>query len=160
MSCWIYHTDRKDIAMHDKPHLTVATVICKDQKFLLVQERDHGRTVYNQPAGHVEAGESIIAAAQRETLEETGWQVALTSYLGTYQYHAASNGIHYVRHCFIASPEQQISDTPPDTDIEAAIWLSHQEVLDLQDALRSPMVLRAIDDYLNAPHYPLSIFRS
>lgn len=139
--------------------MTVATVVCDDNRFLLVRERDDGRLVYNQPAGHVEPGEAIADAALRETLEETGWRVSLQSYLGTYQYHAPNNGIHYVRHCFIARPLQQINDSPPDSDIEAAIWLTRDEVVGLQDKLRSPMVLRAIDDYQNAPHYPLSVFR-
>ncbi len=145
--------------MTDLPHVTVATVVFDKDRFLLVREQDGEHTVYNQPAGHVEPGETILAAALRETLEETGWEVELTGYLGTYQYHAPGNDTHYVRHCFIALPLSQVSDSPPDQDIESAVWLTRQQVMGLQDELRSPMVLRAIDDYLHAEHFPLSLFR-
>lgn len=142
------------------PHVTVATVVFSDGKFLLVKERSGNRLVYNQPAGHVEPGESIMDAALRETLEETGWEVKLTHYLGTYQHDAHENGVSYVRHCFIANPQQCQSDTPLDGDIESTVWLSREAVESLQDELRSPMVWRAIEDYFQGEYFPLSLFKS
>ncbi|MEQ8313872.1 MAG: NUDIX hydrolase [Gammaproteobacteria bacterium] len=146
--------------MNELPHVTVATVVCEADRFLLVKESSAGKTVYNQPAGHVETGESVQQAAIRETLEETGWQVELTHYLGTYQHDAAENGISYVRHCFIAAAVRQQSEQPLDTDIEAAVWLTREQVEGLQAELRSPMVWRAIEDYCQGQYFSLSIFKS
>lgn len=146
--------------MRELPHVTVATVVCKADRFLLVKESSAGKTVYNQPAGHVEAGESVLDAALRETLEETGWQVELSHYLGTYQHDARENGVSYIRHCFVASALRQQCQQPPDADIEAAVWLTREQVKHLQAELRSPMVWRAIEDYCQGQHYPLSIFKS
>lgn len=142
------------------PHVTVATVVSAEGRFLLVKERSGSEIVYNQPAGHVEAGEAIMDAALRETLEETGWEVELTHYLGTYQYHSAGNGISYVRHCFIAAVVEQKSMQPLDSDIESAVWLTREEVENLQDELRSPMVWRAIEDYLQGQYFSLSLFKT
>ena len=145
--------------MNAKPHLTVATVVCKADKFLMVRERSNGQLVYNQPAGHVEAGESIVDAAVRETLEETAWEVEVTDYLGIYQHTSAENGISYARHCFIAAPVAHRSDLILDADIEAALWLDRAEIENLQEQLRSPMVLRAIEDFSLGIRFPLTVFR-
>lgn len=146
------------MATSDLPHVTVATVVVKDGSFLMVRERSDGLVVYNQPAGHVENGETILDAAIRETLEETAWHIHLESYLGTYQ-HIADNGISYVRHCFVASALEHAADRALDEDIEAALWLSAEDIAGLQDQLRSPMVWRAIEDYNSGTRYPLSLFK-
>ena len=86
------------------PHITVATVIEDQGRFLLVEELKAGRLVLNQPAGHLEANENLREAAIRETLEETGWEVELTGLVGIYLYTAPSNGITYQRVCFAARP--------------------------------------------------------
>ena len=78
--------------MHEAPHITVASVVQQAGRFLMVKENADGRTVYNQPAGHLELGESLIAAAERETLEETGWRVRATAFLGIYHYTSQHNG--------------------------------------------------------------------
>ena len=72
--------------MSDYPHITVATVVEKDGKFLMVEERSDGALVYNQPAGHLELGESLLEAAVRETLEETRWQVEVNGFIGVYHF--------------------------------------------------------------------------
>ena len=123
----------------------------------MVRENAAGRVVYNQPAGHVEMGESLQAAALRETLEETGWHVRLTQLLGIYQHTSTDNGISYVRHCFIAEALEQDHSASLDADIEAALWLSYEEILAQQAKLRSPMVLAAIQDFINGVAYPLSL---
>ncbi len=143
--------------MTDYPHITVATVVHKDGKFLMVEERSTGALVYNQPAGHLELGETLIEAALRETLEETRWQVELHGLIGIYQFKSAANGITYVRHCFAAKPLAEIADAELDADIEQALWLTHKQIQAAASKLRSPLVLTAIHDYLNKPLYPLSL---
>lgn len=140
-------------------HTTVATVVEHDGKVLMVEERatepDASTTVWNQPAGHWESGESLIAAAQRETLEETGWQVEITYLLGIYTF-VAPNGDSYCRVCFAAKPIQQLSSRL-DPDILRADWLDPRSVLQQPDCWRSHLVGRAIKDYLDGKRYPLEI---
>lgn len=145
--------------MSELPHITVATVIPDGDKFLMVRENSDGELVYNQPAGHVELGETILQAAVRETLEETAWHVELQSFLGVYQHKAESSGITYMRHCFIAQAIRCDESRNLDPDIDEALWLTKNEIRDLQDKLRSPMVWRAIEDYESGDCYPLSLFR-
>ena len=146
--------------MTDRMHLTVACVIERDGRFLMVRETDKvtGETVYNQPAGHVEAGETLKEAALRETLEETGWQVSLTAFLGMTTYTAPNNGVTYYRVVFAANPEQQLTQTV-DPDIQEVIWIDRNDLQPLQSQFRSPLVMMAIDDYLNGTHYPLDMIR-
>ena len=139
------------------PHKTVATVVEKDGHFLIVEESIEGKVVYNQPAGHLEEGESLFEGALRETLEETAWLVTLTGFLGLYQYTAESNRICYVRSCFIAEPRQHVPDKPRDTGVLRALWMTRADLVKRQEQLRSPIVLRVIDDYLAGRHYPLDL---
>ncbi|HCV95258.1 MAG TPA: NUDIX hydrolase, partial [Stenotrophomonas sp.] len=83
------------------PHVTVATVVVHDGRLLLVEERIDGRLVLNQPAGHLEPGESLAAAALRETLEESGWEVRLNAFIGLYQW-TAPDGTAFLRFAFAA----------------------------------------------------------
>ena len=136
------------------PHSTVATVVEKDGKFLMVEETDNGRTVFNQPAGHLDEGETLFEAAVRETLEETAWEVTLTDFLGTYVFRAP-NGLTYVRHCFVASADRHHPHLPLDTGIIAAHWLSADVIMAPDFAVRSPLVAKAIDDYLAGKRLPL-----
>lgn len=142
--------------MPDRIHLTVATVIERDARFLMVRERDGGVEVINQPAGHVEPGETLEAAARRETLEETGWQVELTGLLGLSHYRSPRNGATYYRVSFCARPLKRTADAPLDEGIIAAEWLS-PEALDGCDNLRSPMVLADIRRYLAGDIHPLAL---
>ena len=84
------------------PHITVATIVEDNGKFLMVEELKGGRAVLNQPAGHLDPHETLTEAAVRETLEETGWDVEPTGVVGIYLYTAPSNGVTYQRVCFIA----------------------------------------------------------
>src|SRR5690606_27900096 len=116
------------------PHLVVATVVEREGKFLLVYERDGDKLVYNQPAGHWDKGESIFAAAQRETLEETGWEVKLDFLIGQYSVYAPHSHITYYRTAFAASPLKKVSEQL-DKDIVEAVWLSYEEIVALKDRL-------------------------
>lgn len=143
--------------MDQLPHVTVATIVERAGKFLMVKEYSAGRLVYNQPAGHVEANETLFDAAERETLEETAWRVKLEQLLGIYQYSSPENGITYIRHCFIARAIEPRTDNNLDEDIAEAIWLSFDELQLLETQMRSPLVLQVIRDYLAGTGYPLEI---
>ena len=143
--------------MHQLPHITVATIVERAGKFLMVKENSGGRLVYNQPAGHVEAKESLLDAAIRETLEETAWRVNLEKLLGIYQYTSPENGITYIRHCFIAKAIEPRTDRDLDEDIAEAVWVSLGELEQRESEMRSPLVLEAIRDYRKGVSYPLSL---
>jgi 8-oxo-dGTP pyrophosphatase MutT (NUDIX family) len=141
-------------------HSSVATIVEKDGLFLMAEETAddmvRGRTVFNQPAGHLEEHETLFEAAVRETLEETGWHVELTDFLGLYHY-PAPNGVTYIRHCFVARPLRHDNKRALDTGILAAHWLSAETILAPQFRARSPIVSRVLRDYLSGTRYPLSL---
>lgn len=139
------------------PHTTVATIVKQNGLFLMVEEKDQGQTVFNQPAGHLDQGETLQAAALRETIEETAWEVELESFLGCYQYLAPANGITYIRYCFIARVIKHHADRKLDPDITAAHWLSAETILAPEFKARSPMVQKVLTDYLAGQHWPLSL---
>lgn len=136
------------------PHATVATVVEQNGKLLMVEEHCHGKQVFNQPAGHIDENESIFDAAIRETEEETGWQVELLHMIGVYTYLAPENGVTYFRFCFAAKPIKKVSEQL-DKGIIAAHWLSASELKELEPKMRSPLVLKCIDDYFNRSPVPL-----
>ncbi|WP_422379110.1 NUDIX hydrolase [Marinicellulosiphila megalodicopiae] len=131
------------------PHLTVASIVHNDGKFLLVEEHKFGKSVYNQPAGHVEGNETLIEACIRETVEETGYLIRPTALLGFYRYFAKNNQTHYLRCTIIGELLEQKSDQL-DPDIMAIHWLDLDQIktLEQQNTLRSPLVLQNIEDYL------------
>lgn len=137
-------------------HSSVATVVERDGLFLMVEEHDGARVVFNQPAGHLEAGESLFAAALRETLEETAWEVELEALLGLYHY-PAPNGETYIRHCFVARPLYHHPERTLDAGIIAAHWLSADTILAPDFPARSPIVQRVLRDYLGGTRHPLSL---
>ncbi len=136
-------------------HVTVATVIEQDGSFLLVEETSDGKLVINQPAGHLDPGESLATAARRETLEETGWEVELQGLLGLALY-TAPNGITYHRTTFFGRPLRQVS-TQLDAGIERCLWLDHHDMQRESARMRSPLVLRAVEQYLAGRRYPLDL---
>lgn len=140
------------------PHLTVATIVEDRGRFLMVEERQDGRAVLNQPAGHLEADESLIEAAQRETLEETGWTVQITSVVGLYLF-TARNGTTYQRTCFAGRPLTHDPTRDLDQGIIGAHWMTLDQLQNTPIELRSHLVLDCIRDYLDKPHYPLDLIR-
>ena len=140
-------------------HVTVATVVEKDGKFLFVEEQTEGvtHTVFNQPAGHVEAGETIIEAAVRETLEETGYDVRIQALLGIYTYTPPMFPDRtYYRFCFLAEAIHHHADAQLDSGIVRAVWMSPDELLESARA-RSPLVIKAVQDAQTGQKYPLSL---
>lgn len=138
-------------------HVTVATIVEHDGRFLFVEELKEGRLVLNQPAGHLEPRESLLQAAVRETLEETGCDVELTGVTGIYLYTAPSNGVTYQRICFTANLLKHHSGRALDSDISGIRWLNHEELKAESDHLRSELVMRCLDDYLAGARFPLSL---
>lgn len=142
------------------PHITVATVVEKDGRFLFVKEHAEKRIVLNQPAGHLEMDESLIQAAIRETLEETGWDIEITQLIGIYLYTAPSNNVTYQRVCFAGRALAQRENYQLDEGIIAPTWLSRDELIEQQSLWRSPMVLRCIDDYLAGERFSLELLKA
>ena len=141
------------------PHVTVATVVEQDEKYLLVEERDKssGKVVFNQPAGHLEPGETLASAALRETREETGWEVSLRGILGIALFTAPGNGITYYRTTFLGSPEHQLENAALDPDIIAVHWLDYEAILAKSARMRSPLALASIELQRRGICYPLDL---
>jgi len=147
------------------PRVTVAVVVEREGQLLLVEEQINGERVLNQPAGHLEPDESLLQAAVRETLEETGWTVELTALIGAYQWQVpqapeSRTGRHYLRIAFAASPIAHDPARPLDTGIVQALWLSPPALLAEQHRHRSPLVWRIVADYLGGQRAPLSLVRA
>ena len=143
-------------------HVTVATVIEREGHYLLVEERDKtsGAMVFNQPAGHLEQGESLQQAATRETLEETGWHIALRGVLGCALYTAPNNGVTYYRTTFVGDALEKDTRAALDPDIIAVHWLDYESIIANSGKLRSPLVLAAVEQHRSGLCYPLNMISS
>lgn len=141
-----------------KPNVTVAAVIEKEGRFLLVEEKTDTGTYFNQPAGHWEADETIVQGVVRETLEETGYDFAPHALIGIYRWHNRRNRLIYLRFAFSGEAVAFHEARTLDHGIIAAHWLSYDEVVLQKPRHRSPMVLRCIDDYRAGHRFPLTIF--
>lgn len=141
------------------PDVTVAAICEKNGRFLLVEERSKStqKIVFNQPAGHIEEGETIVDAVIRETLEETQRHFTPESLVGFYRL-MAENGKTYLRYTFCGTISDVDSTQELDSDIIRTHWLSLEELRSHQ-SLRSPLVLSCIDDYLAGARYSLDILR-
>lgn len=140
-----------------QPDVTVATIVVRDGRLLMVEERAQGRLVFNQPAGHLEPDETLLDAALRETREETGWDVRLTAFVGAYQWKASETGRHYLRFAFAAEPVRHDPERPLDDGIVQTHWLTPAELQQARDRHRSPLVWHAVEDYLGGRRYPLDM---
>lgn len=141
------------------PHVTVATVLELDGRYLMVEERDKtsAELVFNQPAGHLEADETLQEAALRETREETGWEIALIGVLGVALYTAPSNGVTYHRTTFLGSALRELPDARLDPDIHRVHWLTYEEILASSARMRSPLTLASIELQRRGICYPLDL---
>ncbi|MDR3389751.1 MAG: NUDIX hydrolase [Rudaea sp.] len=137
------------------PDVTVACVVPRDGRFLLVEESIRGRLVINQPAGHLEPDESLLDAARRETLEETGWCVELTDLIGIYQWATDGGSRHFLRFAFAAKSLAHDAQRTLDAGVVRALWLDRAEMAAAPARLRSPLVLRCVDDWLAGKRLPL-----
>jgi|SRR5208282_3859780 len=139
-----------------KPNVTVAAVIERTGKFLLVEEETERGLLFNQPAGHLESGESLVTAVVRETLEETAYHFIPRALLGVYQY-KSSPEITYLRFAFTGEITGHDANRKLDAGIVRAAWLSSDEVHASSARHRTPLVLRCIDDYLAGRRFALEL---
>lgn len=138
-----------------KPDVTVAAVIAREDRFLMVEERIRGRLVLNQPAGHLEDGETLLAAVVRETLEETAWHFTPEALIGTYLWRSA-RGHTTLRFAFTGQIDRFESDRKLDAPIIATHWYTRAQLETQAPRLRTSLVLRCIDDYLSGQRLPLT----
>jgi 8-oxo-dGTP pyrophosphatase MutT (NUDIX family) len=139
-----------------RPDLAAAAIVERGGRFLIVEERIRGQLVYNQPAGHVDDGESIVDACARETLEETGWQFTPRHLLGMYLWRNPENGHSILRVAIIGDVSNHDPARKLDEPIVAAHWMTRDELLAQRPRLRSPFVILSIDDYLAGKRHELS----
>src|SRR5690606_20383686 len=148
-----------------QPDVTVATVVVDDGRLLCVEEYSASRLVLNQPAGHLEPDEDLVDAAVRETLEESGWTVEPTAFIGAYQWTSPTRpdgtpGHHYLRFAFAARPLSHDPARSLDEGIVRAMWLTPVELQAQANRHRSPLVWQAVADHLAGSRQPLSLLRS
>jgi 8-oxo-dGTP pyrophosphatase MutT (NUDIX family) len=141
--------------MGRKPDVTVAAIAETDGRFLVVEERINRRVLFNQPAGHVERGETLLAAVVREAREETAWHFEPQALLGVYLWHNPTNAREILRFAFIGRVTHHDPAQRLDRGIIATHWLTRAELEARQPRLRSPLVLRCVHDYVAGRRQPL-----
>ncbi len=143
-----------------KPSVTVAAIIERNGRFLLVEEETSDGIRFNQPAGHLDPNESLMEAVTRETLEEAAYDFSPTSLIGMYmsRYISSRTGkeVTYLRFAFAGELGAQ-HDRPLDEGILRTVWMTREEMLACEEKHRSPLVLRCVDDYLAGKGVPLSL---
>ena len=140
-----------------KPNVTVAAVVQRDGKFLLVEEETESGLAFNQPAGHLEAGEALVDAVVREALEETAYHFRPTHLVGIYNWRHPTKDVTYLRFAFAGELRGWEAERELDEGIVAARWLTLAEVKATQDRHRSPLILRCIEDLIAGKRYPLDL---
>lgn len=138
------------------PEITVAAITETDGRFLVVEERINQRLVFNQPAGHVERGESLLTAIIREVREETAWRFEPESLIGVYLWRSPESGVTTMRFAFSGTVDDHQSAQPLDHGIVGTHWLSRTDLQEREQRLRSPLVLRCIHDYLEGKRQPIA----
>jgi 8-oxo-dGTP pyrophosphatase MutT (NUDIX family) len=138
------------------PEITVAAIVQTEGRFLVVEERINGRLVFNQPAGHVEHGESLLAAVIREVREETAWRFEPKSLIGVYLWRSPESGVTTMRFGFSGRVDDHDRAQPLDQGIVGTHWLSPADLQAREQRLRSPLVMRCIEDYLKGERQPIA----
>jgi ADP-ribose pyrophosphatase YjhB (NUDIX family) len=143
-----------------KPRVTVAAIIEKDQRFLMVEEENPNGLQFNQPAGHLEEGESLIQAVKREVQEETAWQFEPEAVIAIQLWRKNPQATTFLRVCFSGQCHSHDPKQTLDTGIVSTHWLTRDEIAAHSHRLRSPLVLIGIDEYLQGQRYPLTLLQS
>ena len=147
------------LSMVWKPNTTVAAVIERNNAFLMVEELIDGQRVINQPAGHLDDNESLVEAVIGEVAEETAWTFQPLAVLGIYRWQHPLKKITHMRTTFIGNAVDHQPDRTLDKPVIRAEWFTREQLLQA-DNLRSPLVLRCIDDYLSGQQYPLELLHN
>ena len=142
-----------------KPNVTVAALIERGGRFLLVEEETDDGLRFNQPAGHLDEGESLVAACAREALEETAWGFTPTALVGVYQWTRPQGDITYLRFAFSGELGAHEEGRALDSGILRAVWMTPYEIRASADRHRSPLVSQCVSDYLAGRRFPLDIVR-
>ena len=142
-----------------KPNVTVAAVVERDGRFLLVEEETADGLRFNQPAGHLDANESLVAACARETLEESGWQFAPQALVGIYQWPRPDGDVTYLRFAFAGMLGSHDAARPLDTGIVRTHWMRADEIAACREQHRSPLVMQCVADWVAGRRYPLDLIR-
>ncbi len=142
-----------------KPNVTVAAVVERDGRFLLVEEETEDGLRFNQPAGHLDEGESLLAACAREALEETAWNFTPTALVGVYQWPRPQRDITYLRFAFAGELGAHEAGRVLDEGILRAVWLTPEEIRASADRHRSPLVWQCVSDWLAGRRFPLDLIR-
>ena len=140
-----------------KPNVTVAAVVEREGRFLLVEEESDQGLMLNQPAGHLEADESLIEGVARETLEETAFEFTPEYLVGVYRWRHPARKITYLRFALAGTLGTHHAGRTLDTGIVRALWLTAAEVRASRNRHRSPLVVRCIEDYLRGARAPLDM---
>ena len=140
-----------------KPNVTVAAIIERDGKFLLVEEETTEGMRLNQPAGHWEKNETLKEAVVREALEETAYEVEPEALLGIYTTYNPARDITYLRFAYVCRVTGYNPGRALDKGIMQAVWLSPQEIAESPIRHRSPLVSSCVQDYLAGHRYPLEL---
>jgi 8-oxo-dGTP pyrophosphatase MutT (NUDIX family) len=139
------------------PRVTVASILEREGRFLMVEESVGGRPVLNQPAGHLEDDESLLAGVVRETREETAWEFTPEALVGVYRWHSPDKT--FLRFVFSGHPERHHPEQALDPDITRTLWLSWAELQHGGHRMRSPLVLRCLEDYRQGKRFPLDMLQ-
>ncbi|MBB5392343.1 MULTISPECIES: NUDIX hydrolase [unclassified Herbaspirillum] len=147
-----------------KPSVTVAAIVERQGRFLMVEEQSGGAIRINQPAGHLEPGESLLDAVVREALEESARVFAPTALVGAYLSRNVSSSrggmsVTYLRFAFAGSVGEPL-DRALDEGILRTVWLTRDELAACAERHRSPLVLRCVDDYLRGQRAPLELLHA
>jgi 8-oxo-dGTP pyrophosphatase MutT (NUDIX family) len=140
-----------------RPSATVAAVIERDGRFLFVEEMSHGKRVLNQPAGHLDPNESLIAACAREVLEESAHRFEPTGLVGIYRWHYAEKDVTFLRFCFKGRVLGHDPQLKLDKEIIGLHWLTPAQLEARRAQHRSPLVQKCVDDYLAGRDFPLDV---
>ena len=139
------------------PRITVAAVIERQGRFLFVEEVQEGRRVLNQPAGHLDPGETLVAAVAREVMEETAHRFRPEGLVGVYRWYYAPKEVTFIRFCFYGSSGEQEKNKSLDKEIVAVHWLKPEDLMAKSSMHRSPLVQQCVDDYLAGRRFPLDV---
>jgi len=139
-----------------RPSVTVAAIIERDGKFLFVEELQEGKRVLNQPAGHLDPEETLIAACAREVREETAHRFEPTGLVGIYRWHYKPADVTFLRFCF-SGKILGVENTPLDKEILGLHWLNAKELKERSAQHRSPLVQQCLDDYLAGNNFPMTV---
>ena len=142
-----------------KPNVTVAALIERDGRYLMVEEETDDGVRFNQPAGHLDAGEPLTSACTREVLEESAWHFTPSALVGIYQWTRPQGDITYLRFAFSGELGTHEPERTLDAGILRAVWMTPLEIEATRPLHRSPLIWQCMQDHAAGRRYPLDLIR-